>query len=186
MSKTTAPADSASTSHTNGTASTFTFLQALVVIALSYQLLFSPNSAYITEVLDFVVLGLLFILILVMALPNYLWRTPLIVWGLIVGDTFLCANVFYMAGLDEPGLYVTLVLLVLVATYAPTLNLHFVLAMSLCLIYGIFWYATTGKYQPFSEGNLLQFPVLLVMANFYWYILGMRRTVPIVAKASNA
>jgi hypothetical protein len=186
LSKKTALADSASTSRTIDTQSTFAILQTLVTIALSYQLLFSPNSTYVTEVLEFVVLGLLFILILVLALPNYLWRTPLIVWGLIVGDTFLCANVFYMVGFAEPGLYITLVLFILLAAVAPSMNLYFALSLGICAIYGIIWYTTIGKYQPFSEGNLLQFPVLLIMANFYWYILGMRRTVPSVAKASNA
>src|SRR5438105_1973792 len=87
---------------TIGTASTFTFLQALVTIALSYQLLFSPNSAYTVEVLEFVVMGLLLIVIVVMALPHRLWRTPLVVWSAILGNTLLCANVFYMAGLDQP------------------------------------------------------------------------------------
>lgn len=181
-----ASVETASKPRTIGTASTFTFLQSLVTIVLSYQLLFSPHSAYTIEVLEFVVLGLLLIVILVMALPYDLWRTPLIVWTLILGDTLLCANVFYMAGFTELGLYVTLGLLILIAAVAPSLNLHFVLSVGICAMYGIIWYELYGQYEPFSEGNLLQFPVLLVMANFYWYILGMRGTAPSVPKASSA
>jgi len=174
MSNETAPAESAAKPRTIGTASTFTFLQSLVMIALSYQLLFSPHSSYTIEALEFVVLGLLFVLILVAVLPHHLWRTPLVIRTLILGNTVLCANIFYMAGLDEPGLYVTLILLLLIAVVAPSLNLHFVLSVGICAMYGIIWYELYGQYEPLSEGNLLQFPVLLVMANFYWYILGMR------------
>jgi hypothetical protein len=174
MSNETAPAGSASKPHTSGTASTFTFLQSLVMIALSYQLLFSPHSSYTIEALEFVVFGLLFILIFVVALPHHLWRTPLIVWTLTLGNALLCANVFYMAGFVEPGLYVTLILLLLIAAVAPSLNLYFVLSVGVCAMYGVIWYELYGQYEPLSEGNLLQFPVLLVMANFYWYILGMR------------
>jgi len=182
MANETAPAGSASKPRTIGTASTFTFLQSLVMIALSYQLLFSPHSSYTVEALELVVFGLLFILILVVALPHHLWRTPLIVWALVLGDTFLCANVFYMAGFTEPGLYVSLGLLILIAAVVPSLNLHFALSVGICAMYGIIWYELYGQYEPLSEGNLLQFPVLLVMANFYWYILGMRG----MAQASDA
>ncbi len=182
MANETAPAGSASKPRTIGTASTFTFLQSLVMIALSYQLLFSPHSSYTVEALELVVFGLLFILILVVALPHHLWRTPRIVWALVLGDTFLCANVFYMAGFTEAGLYVSLGLLILIAAVVPSLNLHFALSVGICAMYGIIWYELYGQYEPLSEGNLLQFPVLLVMANFYWYILGMRG----MAQASDA
>ncbi len=169
---------------TIGTASTFTFLQALVTVALSYQLLFSPNTVFDIEILEFVVLALLVIVIIVMALPHHLWRTRLVVWSAIIGNTLLCANVMYMAGLDDPGLYITLGVLVLVAVFAPSVNLHASLSVGLIAAYAIVWNFTAGRDEALSEGNILQFVVLFVMANFYWYILGMRTLEPVKPAAT--
>ncbi|HEV8242575.1 MAG TPA: hypothetical protein VGQ07_01135 [Nitrospirales bacterium] len=170
----TASAAEAAPADAETTESTFTILQSLVTITLSYQLLFSPHSVYPMEVLEFVIVGLLAIGMLVMVMPQNMWKTRSVVWGLIVGNTILCANIFYMVGLAEPGLYITLVLFIPLAAVAPSANLYFVMSVGICAMYGIIWYELYGQYEPLSGGNLLQFPVLLVMANFYWYILGMR------------
>ena len=159
---------------TIGTASSFSMQQVLLTIALSYLLLFSKSSAFALEILEFVVAGLLLIVLIVMVMPHYLWRTRLVVWAVILGDTALCANVFYLAGLDEPGLYIALFLLIPISLYAPSVNVHFTLTLGLCAVYGIVWYVLAGQYGPLSEGDLLRFPVLLVIANFYWQIMGMR------------
>jgi hypothetical protein len=157
-----------------GTASTFSMQQVLVTIALSYQLLFSEHSAFTLEVLEFVVAGLLAVVLVVLVMPHHMWRTRLVIIFLILGNTVLCANVFYMAGLADPGLYVTLALLVPIAMFAPSANLHFALSLGLCVVYGIVWYVMVGQHGPVMQGDLLRFPVLLVMANFYWQILGLR------------
>lgn len=180
-----ASADAVSEPRAIDTEFSFTILQTLVTIALSYQLLFSPHSVYTVEALELVVVGLLAIGMLVMAMPHDMWRTRSVVWGLIVGNTILCANVFYMVGFAEPGLYITLLLLIPIAAVAPSMNLYFALAVGTCAMYGMIWYALYGRYEPFSEGNLLQFPVLLVMANFDWHILRMRGTATSIAKASS-
>ena len=169
-----AAAPAADKPRTIGTASTFSMQQVLLTIALSYLLLFTRSSAFGVEILEFVVAGLLGIVLVVMLVPHHLWRTRLIVWAVILGDTALCANVFYMAGLDNPSLYVTLLLLLGLSMYAPSVDLHFSGALALCLVYGVIWYVLIGRHAPIEEGDLLQFPVLLVIANFYWQILGMR------------
>ncbi len=159
---------------TIGTASTFSMQQVLLTIALSYLLLFTRSSAFAVEILEFVVAGLLAIVLVVMLVSHHLWRTRLVVWAVILGNTALCANVFYLAGLEDPGLYVSLVLLIAIAMYAPSADMHFSLSLGLCVVYGIAWYALVGRSEPLAEGDLLRFPVLLVIANFYWQILGMR------------
>ena len=168
------PASPDSQPRTIGTASTFSMQQVLLTIALSYLLLFTRSSAFAMEILQFVVAGLLAIVLVVMLVPHHLWRTRLVVWAVILGDTALCANVFYLAGLDDPGLYITLVLLIPIAMYAQSVDQHFSGSLGLCVIYGIVWYVLVGQREPLSEGDLLRFPVLLVIANFYWQILGMR------------
>lgn len=168
------PAGSASQPRSIGTASTFSMQQVLLTIALSYLLLFTKSSAFGVEILEFVVAGLLAIVLVVMAIPHHLWRTRLVVWAVIWGNTALCANVFYMAGLEDAGLYVALFLLILISAYAPSVNVHFLLSLGLCIVYGTVWYALVGRAEPLTEGDLLRFPVLLVIANFYWQIMGMR------------
>ena len=168
------PAGPAPQPRTIVTADSFSMQQVLLTIALSYQLLFSKSSAFALEILEFVVAGLLLIVLIVMAMPHHLWRTRLIVWAVILGNTALCANVFYLSGLDDPGLYVALFVLIPIAMYAPSVNAHFSLSLGLCVLYGIAWYVLAGQYGPLSEGDLLRFPVLLVIANFYWQNLGMR------------
>jgi hypothetical protein len=168
------PASPAPQPRTIGTASTFSMQQILLTIALSYLLLFTKSSAFALEILEFVVAGLLLIVLIVMVIPHHLWRTRLIVWAVILGDTALCANVFYLSGLDDPGLYGALVLLIPISMYAPSVNAHFALSLGLCVVYGIGWYVLAGRYGSLTEGDLLRFPVLLVVANFYWQIMGMR------------
>jgi hypothetical protein len=168
------PAGSASQPRSIGTASTFSMQQVLLTIALSYLLLFTKSSAFGVEILEFVVAGLLAIVLVVMGIPHRLWRTRLVVGAVVLGDTVLCANVFYMAGLEDPGLYVTLLLLIPISMYATSVEMHFGLSLGLCVVYGIVWYVLTGRSEPLSEGDLLRFPVLLVIANFYWQIMGMR------------
>jgi len=168
------PAGSASQPRSIGTASTFSMQQVLLTIALSYLLLFTKSSAFGTEILEFVVAGLLSIVLVVMVIPHHLWRTRLIVWAVVLGNTALCANVFYMAGLEDPGVYVSLLLLIAIAMYAKSVDMHFGLSLGVCVVYGIVWYVMVGRAEPFSEGDLLRFPVLLVIANFYWQIMGMR------------
>lgn len=168
------PAGPASQPRTIGTASTFSMQQVLLTIALSYLLLFTKSSAFALEILEFVVAGLLLIVLIVMVIPHHLWRTRLVVWAVVLGDTALCANVFYLSGLDDPGLYIALLLLIPISAYAPSVNAHFALSLGLCLVYGIVWYILAGRPEPLSEGDLLRFPVLLVVANFYWQIMGMR------------
>lgn len=163
-----------SSPRTIGTASAFSMQQVLLTIALSYLLLFTRSSAFALEILEFVVAGLLAIVLVVMLVPHHLWRTRLVVWAVVLGDTALCANVFYMSGLEDPGLYVTLLLLIPIALYAPSVDMHFSGSLGLCVVYGIGWYALVGRSEPLMEGDLLRFPVLLVIANFYWQILGMR------------
>ena len=167
-------ASAAAQPRTIGTASTFSMQQILLTIALSYLLLFTKSSAFGVEILEFVVAGLLAIVLVVMVIPHHLWRTRLVVWAVVLGDTALCANVFYMAGLEDPGLYIALFLLIPISMYAPSVNAHFSLSLGLCAVYGIVWYVLAGRAEPLSEGDLLRFPVLLVIANFYWQIMGMR------------
>ena len=159
---------------TVGTASTFTFLQSMVTVALSYQLLFSTKTDYAIEALELVIVGLLLIVVSVMFVPNNWWRTRLVVGGAILANTILCANIFYMSGLADPGLYVTLVLLVVVAAYSASANQHIALSLALCVGYGIVWYIMGGRSGPVAQGDLLRFPVLFTMANFYWHVLGLR------------
>ena len=168
------PAGSAPQPRSIGTASTFSMQQVLLTIALSYLLLFTRSSTFGVEILEFVVAGLLVIVLVVMGIPHRLWRTRLVVGAVVLGDTVLCANVFYMAGLVDPGLYVSLLLLIAIAMYASSVDMHFGLSLGVCVVYGIVWYVLVGRAEPFSEGDLLRFPVLLVIANFYWQIMGMR------------
>jgi hypothetical protein len=168
------PAGSAPQPRSIGTASTFSMQQVLLTIALSYLLLFTRSSAFGTEILEFVVAGLLGIVLIVMGIPHHLWRTRLIVGAVVVGDTALCANVVYMAGLEDLGLYITLLLLIPISMYSTSVDMHFGLSLGLCVAYGIVWYMLDGRAAPLTEGDLLRFPVLLVIANFYWQIMGMR------------
>lgn len=149
----------------------FGFLQILVTIALSYLLLFSRGRVFTTEILEFVVLGLLVVLLFLLLLPPRLWGLRWFVWFLVLGDTVLGASLFYISDNADPGLYSALFLIILVAAYAPSIRQHYIMSGSIILAYEVVLCVIAFLEHTLSESHLMRGPVLLVLAIFYGSML---------------
>ncbi len=147
------------------------FLQSLVSIILSYELLLSTMSLVSLEVGESLTLGLWLLTLGLCAVPARLFEGPWLVGTLLVFDTIFTATAIYLSGNATTPLYVAFFLLILVAASVRSLTLMLSLSLLLCAGYGALLYQGILVSGTLSVGHLLGIPVLLVMAVFYGLIL---------------
>jgi hypothetical protein len=156
----------------------FGFLQILVTVALSYLLLFSHGRVLTSEILEFVILGLLVVLLFLLLLPTRLWGARWFVWVLVLGNTALSSAIFYFSGNGDPGLYCSLFLIVMIAASAPSLKQHYIRSVAIIVAYQIVLIAWTVQDNSLAEDHLLRAPVLLVMTIFFGTMLEKKAPPP--------
>lgn len=150
-------------------------LQTLVTIVLSYQLLFSRSALLAVEDTQFLVLGLLTLLVVLIALPAKVAATSWFAGALVVGDTAVTSAVIYLSGNASSDLYITYFLIILIAAFTTSLKQLIGLSVLLCAAYGVILYAGFRETGALSEGRLLRIPVLLIMAVLYGVSVEMVR-----------
>jgi len=142
-------------------------LHTLVSVSLSYQLLFSQEPLVTFEVLEYLVLGLAMSVGALMAVPARYWGTGWLVGTVVVADTLLTSTIIFLSGNAGNDLYLTYVLIILIAAYAPSLKEMLILSVILCAAYGAILFLGSTESNPVREEHLLRIPVLLIMAAFY-------------------
>jgi PAS domain S-box-containing protein len=142
-------------------------LQIFVTIGLSYQLLFSRDTLLTGEIREFIILGLLLIVVSLMLLPGRLAKAGWLPGALALGDTAITATIIYLSGNASSDLYLTFFLIIMIAALAPTLKQMLVLSIILCVGYGVVLYLGTQQSGVLLEGHLLRIPTLLILAAFY-------------------
>ncbi|MFM8550974.1 MAG: PAS domain S-box protein [Nitrospiraceae bacterium] len=142
-------------------------LQILVVIVLSYHLLFSDPVHALYDLKEWVVLGLLLLVAAVMVFPGKVWESRWFVGALVMVDTAVTSALIYFAPDSASGFHVTFFLIILVAASAPSLRQACALSILLCSGYAGILYLSSKQFGMLSQGRLLEVPVLLVMAAFY-------------------
>lgn len=142
-------------------------IQILVAIVLSYHLLLSHETHGLHPIKEWVVLGLLLLVAGVMVFPGRVWDSSWFVGSLVMIDTAITTTLIYFSPNDESGFHITYFLIILVAASAPTLKQAFILSAALCAGYGGLLYLGLSQVKNLSESDLLEIPVLLIMAVFY-------------------
>ncbi len=147
--------------------SRYVFLQSLVGIALSYELLFGNETVVPRWVAEFAVAGLLVTILGITAMPKRVLETGWFVNGLVGFDTLITAGSVYLAGNAREDFYLSYFLLILTAASVRTLGQMLGLSAVVCVGYGVLvaeGLLTTGD---LSAGQLMGLPVLLMMGVFY-------------------
>src|SRR6266516_3515509 len=124
--------------------STLVLLQTLVMIILSYQLIFTSEKTLSLVAKTFIILCLM--------------------GTLVLTDTILTAYTIYLSAALDSDLFIIFFLIVLLAGFSPNLKQMLGLSVLLCAIYGVTVYI---RADAFSEGRFLRIPLLLIMATFY-------------------
>ena len=147
--------------------SRFVLLQALVVIVLSYQLLFSRNAMLPAETQQLFIVALLLTIVVLMFLPVHVLRRNWFIGALVVADTALTTACVYLAGHAGSDLYITYFLIILIAALTTSLRQLIGLSCILCAAYGAILYLEVQQTGSLATSHLLRIPVLLIMAIFY-------------------
>nr|MBI3612196.1 PAS domain S-box protein [Nitrospirota bacterium] len=142
-------------------------IQILVAIVLSYHLLFSEETHGLYALKEWIVLGLLLLVAGVMAFPGKVWESSWFVGSLVMADTAVTSSLIYFSPDASSGFHVTFFLIILVAASAPSLQQAFGLSTLLCVGYAGLLYLGPLQVRALSVSELLEVPVLLVMAVFY-------------------
>ena len=149
----------------------FIFLQVLVSIILSYELLLSPHGLITFEAQQAVAVGLWLLAISMVMLPTRVFQAPWFPGTLLVGDTILTVSTIYLSGNASSHLYVAFFLLILIGASVRNLTQMLSLSLLVCAGYGFLLYQGVLVTGALSVGYLLGIPVLLVMAVFYGLML---------------
>ena len=142
-------------------------LQILVAIVLSYHLLFNQESHGLYVLKEWIVLCLLLLVAGVMVFPGKVWESSWFVGALVMTDTAVTSSLIYFSPNAASGFHVTFFLIILVAASAPSLQQAIGLSTLLCAGYAGLLYLGPSQIRALSVGELLELPVLLIMAVFY-------------------
>ena len=142
-------------------------LQTLVTIVLSYQLLFSSSTALDQEEKEFIILGLMILVFLLMVVPLRMLEAAWFTGVLVLGDTVLTTGVIFVSSKAVSSLDLTYFLIILIAASTRTLKQMFAISVILCAAYGVVVYVESGESPVVLEDHLIRIPFLLVMAVFY-------------------
>lgn len=147
--------------------SRFIFLQALVNIILSYELLFGDHSLLAPVTQEILALGIWILTLPLLRLPRRVFKEPWFPTAMLVSDTVLTTVAIYLSGNASSHLYLTFFLLILVAASVRTLTMMLSLSLVLSAGYGLLLYQGILVEGTVSPGHFLGIPVLLIMAVFY-------------------
>ena len=153
----------------------FPLLHTLVVIILSYHLLFSDEPILGADTRNVVVLLLLLSTVVLWRVPSRMFGSGPFISTWVLTDTLLVTGVIMLSGGTGSDLYVTFFLIILLAALAPSLKQAIGLVAILCAGYGVILYSQSLETGTVSAGQLLRIPLFLVMAIFYGYSVDMMR-----------
>ena len=142
-------------------------LQSLLTIGLSYQLLYTRNQSLTGKTQEFVILGLFMVMASLMALPARIVQARWFIGCLVVIDTAVMTGILASVSGANSGIYLAYFLIILLASFTPTLTQMFGLSLIVCLGYGVILYVEALQSGPISEDHFLRIPVLLIFATFY-------------------
>src|ERR1700693_264975 len=147
--------------------STISWLRWLLIIALSYLLLFHPGKLTPTwQVSGLILLYMLSNLILII-LPDWLFETAWLNMAFVAGDSIIISAALFITGLASTYLLLFYFLIILLTTLGK--GSRAVVANGLIMggLYLIFLLEAQGHNVLENSGLLIQFPFLLLCTVFY-------------------
>ena len=147
--------------------SRYLLLQGLVSIILSYELIFSSDSAISLLTCNALVAGLWLCVAALAMLPESVLTATWFSAGLVAVDTMLVTAVIYLSGNARSDLYIAYFVLMLVAASVRRLSHVMGLSLLLSLGYAVVLYQGVLQTGVMATGHILGIPILLVMAIFY-------------------
>ena len=145
----------------------YVVLQALVGVMLGYQLLCGPEPIVSRAMSEFIVGGLIVLIVCLLAVPSSMLQAAWFSGTLIAVDTALVTGIMYLSGHARSELYLAYFILMLIAASLRRLSHVIAFSLLLCAGYGVVLYQGSVQTGTLSVGHLLGVPVLLVMAIFY-------------------
>jgi signal transduction histidine kinase len=139
-------------------------LQTLVMIILSYQLVFTSDRTLSLVAKTFIILCLMGSTLILGRLPTRFQQSGWFIGTLVLTDTILTAYTIHLSAALDSDLFIIFFLIILLAGFSPNLKQMLGLSVLLCAIYGVTVYI---RADAFSEGRFLRIPLLLIMATFY-------------------
>src|SRR4029077_102935 len=139
-------------------------LQTLVMIILSYQLIFTSDKTLSLLAKSIIILCLMGSTLLLGRIPARYQQSGWFIGTLVLTDTLLTAYTIYLSASLDSDLFIIFFLIILLAGFSPNLKQMLGLSVLLCAIYGVTVYI---RADAFSEGRFLRIPLLLIMATFY-------------------
>ena len=142
--------------------------QTLITVILSYQLLFSPSQAPVSGIKEYVILGLLFLIVGLMVLPPRVVEATWFPVTLALGDTAITTVMIYLSGNATSDMYLTYFLIIVIASTCRTLAQMLGLSIVVCGMYTAMVYMMSAGAEDVPwESHFLRIPFLLIMATFY-------------------
>ena len=110
-------------------------LQTLVMIILSYQLIFTSDKTLSLVAKTFIILCLMGSTLLLGRLPTRFQRSGWFIGALVLTDTILTAYTIYLSASLDSDLFIIFFLIILLAGFSPNLKQMLGLSVILCAIY---------------------------------------------------
>lgn len=145
----------------------FLFLQGLVSLVLSYELLLSEHLLISVAMGQWLAVGLWVVVLSLLTLPISKFETAWLTGVFLISDTIVTATIIYLSGNASTHVYIAFFLLLLIAASVQSLKHVLSFSLLLCVGYGAVLYHGVLVTGTLSLGYLLSLPVLLVMAVFY-------------------
>ncbi len=149
----------------------FLFLQGLVSLVLSYEVLLSEHLVISMATGQWLALGLWLIVLSLLAVPTSIFHTVWFPGVFLVSDTIVTTTIIYLSGNASTHVYVSFFLLLLIAASVQSLKHVLSFSLLLCVGYGVVLYHGVLVTGTLSLGYLFSLPVLVVMAVFYGVLL---------------
>lgn len=143
------------------------FLQSLVSIIVSYELLLGSESIIGRSLRETLVIPVWLVLGLIAVAPASVLEAAWFGAGLVAVDSALVTGAIYLCGNARPDLYIMYFVLMLVAASGRRLSHVLSLSLLLSVGYAAVLYEGVVQTGALTVGHLLGVPVLLVMAVFY-------------------
>ena len=145
----------------------FIFLQALVSIILSYELLFSPEIIISFAAEQALAIGFWVLTFSLAFLKAPYFRARWFVGSIAVTDTVLAVTAIYLSGNANSHFFIAFFLLIFIAASVPKLKQILALSVLVSVGYSLAVYHVMAASGSVSFGHLMGIPVLLVMGLFY-------------------
>src|SRR6056297_3167478 len=149
-------------------------IRLLVIISISYLMLFSPNKG----VHEYFIYGFITLYLasnlLISYLPEDLFEGGRVFYGLVLFDCIMIVAGIYLAGLESSDLYLVFFLIVCLATLGANLKNLVIAGLLFVFVYGWLMYQEGLLQGHMAVSYCLRLPFIMVITLFLGYIVDIQ------------